>query len=105
MHRGFNGNVAADGYRRQGRGVRAVLHVDVVVWRRHRAHLHVYPGTQPVEDVRTASGETPEGWASEGCDRAVGVEELPLQPSGESRPRRPAGVSVPAGERWAGADA
>src|SRR5947207_13592530 len=105
MHRGFNGNVAADGYRRQGRGVRAVLHVDVVVWRRHRAHLHVYPGTQPVEDVRAASGEAPEGWASEGCDCAVLLEELPVQPPGESRPGGPAGVSVPTGERRAGADA
>ena len=31
----------SDGIRRQGRGLRALLHVDVVVRRGHRAHLHV----------------------------------------------------------------
>src|SRR5204863_8850620 len=99
MDRGLNGNVAADGTRGEGGRLRALLHVNVVVRSRNRAHLHVYPGAKPVEDVRAAGGEAPEGPAVEGCDCARVLQELPLQPPRQGGARRPAGVSVPAGER------
>ena len=99
MDRGFNGNVGADGIRRQGRGVRALHHVDVVVRRRDRAHLHLHAGAQPVEAVRAAGGQAPQGRPAEGRDRALVLEELPLQPPRQGRPRRAAGIPVPAGER------
>ena len=53
--------------------------------------------TQAVEALRTAGGQAPQGRPAEGRDRAVAVEELPLQPPREGGARRAAGVPVPAG--------
>ena len=64
-----------------------------------RAHLHLHAGAEPVEAVRAAGGQAPQGRPPEGRHRAVLLEELPLQPPGEGRARRPAGISVPAGKR------
>ena len=48
---------------------------------------------------RAAGGQASPGWPLEGGHCAVGVEGLSLQPLGEGRACRSAGVSVPAGER------
>ena len=52
-----------------------------------------------VEAVRAAGGQAPQGRPSEGRRGALDVQELPLQPPRQGRARRPAGISVPAGER------
>src|SRR5882672_10395546 len=99
MDRGFNGNVGTDGMGCEGRGLHSVLHVDVVVRRRDRAHLHLHAGAQSVEDVRAAGGEAPEGRPAQGRHRALLLEELPVQPPRQGGARGPAGIPVPAGER------
>jgi len=57
------------------------------------------PGAQAVEAVCAAGGETPQGRPPEGSDCALLVEGIPLQPPRQGRPRRPAGIPVPAGDR------
>ena len=74
-------------------------HVDDLVRRRHRAHLHVHAGAQAVEAVRAAGGQAPQGRPAQGRDRDLVVQELPLQPPREGRARRAAGIPVPAGKR------
>ena len=61
--------------------------------------LHVHAGAQPVEALCSAGGQAPQGRPSEGRHRALLLEELSLQPSGEGRARGTAGISVPAGKR------
>ena len=46
-----------------------------------------------------AGGQAPQGRPAQGRHRDFVVQELPLQPPREGRPRRAAGIPVPAGKR------
>ena len=62
---------STDGPDGHGHRRRAVHHVVLVGGCRHRAHLHVQPGEEAVEDVRAAGRQAPQGRPPEGSHRAL----------------------------------